>query len=55
MTSELIRTLSDFKALIDYWNAGSLMKEKELIAHLEELNKRLASELGKQGLAEIVE
>lgn len=48
MTNDLIRILSDLKALIDYWNAGGLIGENELIDQLKKLNERLTEELEKK-------
>jgi len=53
MTTELIRILSDFKSLIDYWNASRLMSENELVDQLKILNERLREELERKDVPEI--
>lgn len=48
MTIELAKILTDFKTLIDDWNARMIQTDKEFLARLKGLNCRLNKELKKQ-------
>lgn len=47
MTIELAKTLTDFKSLIDDWNARMVHTDEQLFTRLRGLNCRLSKELKK--------
>jgi len=48
MTIELAKILTDFKSLIDDWNARIIKTDREFFIRLKGLNCRLYKELKKQ-------